>query len=162
MRRLQNKTALFDELQKRNSHISVRLVDFATISFSEQLRVARETGVLVGVHGAGLTHSIFMREGAGAIVEIQPRELEHSGFRMVKTMRGLSYFHVHAASVKKEQKRRRRPMPISHDSRNSRDVERRDGWHSSDVYIEPERFLDVVESAIKSMYSKGQWDYDVN
>lgn len=157
-RRLQNQTALFDELQKRNPHISVRLVDFAAIPFSEQLRTARETDVLVAVHGAGLTHSIFMREGAGAVVEIQPRELEHVGYRLLSTMRGLSYFHVHAASVEKEQKSGRR----SQDNGDSRDIERRDGWHAPDVYIEPTRFLDVVESAIKSMYSKGLWNYDVN
>lgn len=159
-RRLQNQTALFEELRKRNPHISVRLIDFAAIPFSEQLRVTRETDVLIGVHGAGLTHSIFMREGAGAVVEIQPEELEHSGFRMVSTMRGLSYFHVHAASVEKEEKRDRRLTRIPQGK--NQDVQRRDGWHWNDVYLEPKRFLDVMESAIKSMYSKGVWNYDVN
>ncbi|KIN05182.1 glycosyltransferase family 61 protein [Oidiodendron maius Zn] len=142
-RRLQNQTTLFEELQKRNPYIVVRLIDFAAIPFSEQLRVTRETDVLVGVHGAGLTHSIFMREGAGAVVEIQPQGLEHYGFRMVATMRGLSYFHVHAAS-------------------KSHDLQRRDGWHLNDVHIEPERFMDIMEVAIKTMYSKGLWNFDVN
>jgi protein O-GlcNAc transferase len=159
-RRLQNQTALFDDLRKRNPHITVRFIDFAAIPFSEQLRVTRETDVLVGVHGAGLTHAIFMRESAGAVVEIQPQELEHTGFRMVSTMRDLSYFHVHAASVGEEEKREGRLARIP--QAESRDVQRREGWHWSDVHIEPERFLDIMETAIKSMYSKGLWNYDVN
>ena len=79
-RRLKNENSLFAELSRRNPHIKVKMVDFAAIPFTEQLRVAQESDILVGVHGAGLTHSIFMHQGAGAVVEIIPEGFEHRGF----------------------------------------------------------------------------------
>lgn len=78
----------------------------------------------------------------------------------MSTMRGLSYFRVHATSIKEEKKLHKRYARISQGE--SQDIQRREGWHWSDVHIEPERFLDVMETAIKSMYSKGLWNYDVN
>jgi protein O-GlcNAc transferase len=133
------------------------LVKFAAIPFSELLRTTQETDVLVGVHGAGLTHSIFMREGASALSRFSLVNWNTPVLVRFSTMRGLLYFYVHAASVEKGQRRGRR----SQDNSDSRDIEKRDSWHVSDVYIEPTCFLDVVESAIKSMYSKGQWNNNV-
>lgn len=68
-------------MKERTPRVAIRLVDFATLSFADQIRVARATDVLVGVHGAGLTHMMFMPLGAAAVVEIQPAELDHIGFR---------------------------------------------------------------------------------
>lgn len=167
-RRLRNQTALFRALELRHPQITIRLVDFAAISFAQQLRVARETDILVGVHGAGLTHTMFMREGAGAIVEMQPEGLEHRGFRILANMRGLTYFHVHAFSVlpksgKRNQQRRSLSSSSSHGSQHERcNVAKRGDWHWNDVEIEEDRFLGVMDTAIKSMYAKGLWDYDVN
>lgn len=47
-------------------------VDFAAIPMAWQLQIVRATDILVGVHGAGLSHVLFMREGEGAVIEIQP------------------------------------------------------------------------------------------
>ncbi|CAJ2502699.1 Uu.00g100930.m01.CDS01 [Anthostomella pinea] len=101
-RRLHKERYLLAELQRRDPHIDVRMVDFAALPFSEQVRVARETDVLVGVHGAGLTHSMFLRPGAAAVVEIQPNEMDHKGFRNIAGMRGLGYFRVHSNTISPE------------------------------------------------------------
>ena len=53
----------------------VHVVKFETMSFSEQLREVREASVLVGVHGAGLTHMLFMSDGA-YIVELAVNGLD--------------------------------------------------------------------------------------
>lgn len=142
-RRLRNQTALLAALQERRGlHVTVRAIDFAALPFAEQLRVVRETDVLVGVHGAGLTHAMFLREGATAVVEILPPELDHVGFRNLAAMRGLGYFRVHADP----------PVP---------GLRRRDSWHWSDVEIGPERFMEVMDAAIKSLYARGLRNYDV-
>ncbi|KAK8108887.1 hypothetical protein PG984_014688 [Apiospora sp. TS-2023a] len=69
----------------------IGLVDFEGMSFREQVETARDTDVLVGMHGAGLTHTMFMEEGRGALVEIQPDRLCHWGFRNVAKMTGHAY-----------------------------------------------------------------------
>jgi protein O-GlcNAc transferase len=38
----------------------IRLVDTASLSFSEQISIMRKTNYFIGVHGAGLSLSIFM------------------------------------------------------------------------------------------------------
>lgn len=42
------------------SYVEFRDVDFVHYSFQEQLGIARSADVLVGVHGNGLSHSVFM------------------------------------------------------------------------------------------------------
>jgi prepilin-type processing-associated H-X9-DG protein len=52
----------------------VRVVDFAKLTFSEQLREVREADLLVGIHGAGLSHVMFMSDGA-TLVELATNSL---------------------------------------------------------------------------------------
>ncbi|KAH8909280.1 hypothetical protein BR93DRAFT_875933 [Coniochaeta sp. PMI_546] len=152
-RRLKDQDALFTALRQEIPHIKLSAVDFAAITFAEQLRIIRDTDVLVGVHGAGLTHTMFMREKTGVIVELQPETLRHpqtgsphNGFRNLANMLRLDYFRIHA-------ERR---------DRSSKTVEKRDAWHVDDVQVEKERFLEVMNAAIKSLYAKGIWNFDVN
>ncbi|KAK7757025.1 hypothetical protein SLS62_001041 [Diatrype stigma] len=198
-RRLRNQDHLIASLQRRNSHIRVQMVDFAAIPFSEQVRVARGTDVLVGVHGAGLTQSLFMRQGAGAVVEIQPEELDHNGFRNVAGMRGLGYYRAHASTISPEMwtesegpknvregtmggttrsrsddnesmvedpgRRRSEARPRNEAESGEivqREIQGRDGWHWSDIDMEESRFLETVEAAIKFMYNKGPWKFDIS
>ncbi|KAI3390435.1 hypothetical protein diail_9657 [Diaporthe ilicicola] len=48
-------------------------VDFAVLPFREQIQLSRDSDVLVGMHGAGLTQAMFMEEGRGAVVDITVR-----------------------------------------------------------------------------------------
>lgn len=77
----------------------LRMVDFEGMPFREQVEVARDSDVLVGMHGAGLTHAMFMEEGRGALVEIQPDRLCHWGFRNLAKMTGHKYFVAGASRV---------------------------------------------------------------
>lgn len=148
-RKLRDQDELFKELEKRYEHISVRLVDFATISFTEQITIARETDILVGVHGAGLTHTMFMRYGVGAMVEIQPAILKQWGYRNIAYMRDLNYFRIHALPAPEEEHHEEQP-PSKRE------------WHFEDVDVDRDMFFKVMDAAIKSMYTVYPWDFDVN
>lgn len=168
-RKLVNQTALFEALEARVPHVSVSLVDFAALSFRDQVREARNADVLVGVHGAGLTHAMWMHDGAGSVVEIQPSELNHNGFRNLALMKGLGFYRVHANSTespKKKKPARAASLVIGGgDETGPGDhalLQRRDRWHWEDVILEEERFLEVMTVAIKSLYAKGSLNYDVN
>jgi len=72
--------------------VTVRAVAFETLSMREQLALAIDTDVLVGMHGAGLAHALFLPPWAG-VVELYPAyqstRLRH--FRRLAAWRGLAY-----------------------------------------------------------------------
>ncbi|KAI6267185.1 hypothetical protein MCOR27_006036 [Pyricularia oryzae] len=107
-RKLLGQERLLDAARRAYPDVQVRSVDFATLSFVEQIRLVRhETDVLVGVHGAGLTHVMFLRAaseavGGGAIVEILPDVMNYKGFRNLAYMLGHEYFSAKAKTIPKE------------------------------------------------------------
>jgi protein O-GlcNAc transferase len=141
-RRLVDYVSDFEELKATIPHVKVQIIDFAAISFEEQLQIIRETDVLVGVHGAGLTHGMFLREGS-VMVEILPAGLDHKGFRNLAGVMGHTYLSTHASTPP---------------GTNSRDGD----WHTEDVFLKKDRFIDLMEVAIKTIYNKGLRNYDVN
>ncbi|KJZ74281.1 hypothetical protein HIM_06287 [Hirsutella minnesotensis 3608] len=94
-RKLIDEDAHMLALKDRIPHIKLNVVDFATMPFAEQLDIVRGTDLLVGVHGAGLTHLMFLQPGS-AVLEILPEGFQHKGFRNLAQMLGMSYFRAHA------------------------------------------------------------------
>lgn len=77
-------------------------IDSAAIAFPEQLQVVQNTDILVGVHDAGLTHEMFLRENGVVVIEIQPSSLSLNVFRnLVKTL-GHKYLSTHVGMVRHE------------------------------------------------------------
>lgn len=135
---LLNHTELFDAVQAKYPHVRVQSVDFANISFAQQLETVQRTDILVGVHGAGMTHEMFLTPGS-ALVEILPPRLNYKGYRNVADLVGLSYYSAHA------------------DTQSNGEQE---DWHSEDVVVDRGHFMGIMEVAIKSMYNKGNRNYD--
>ncbi|KAJ8130098.1 hypothetical protein O1611_g3532 [Lasiodiplodia mahajangana] len=121
------------------------------------------------------------------LVEILPSGFEHRGFRNVAGMRNLGYFRTHANIIPQEEwsagevgdivdsmqtvngtaveTEREAIQYDDHSIGTEGDREklvRRDEWHVKDIEIEEDRFFDIVETAIKFMYTKGPWALDVN
>ncbi|MCJ1432474.1 hypothetical protein MMC27_001831 [Xylographa pallens] len=139
-RRLINKELYIEKLRSKFPAVEIQMVDFATLSFVEQIRIARRTDILVGVHGAGLTHELFQRPGS-AVVEIIPHSLAHKGFRNLAKLLGHGYFSTHADD---------RPTTTA-----------KDAWQTDDVSVEEDRFMTLLEIAVKSMYNRGLLNNDV-
>ncbi|KAF6804492.1 DUF563 domain-containing protein [Colletotrichum sojae] len=141
-RKLMDQDVLLEAARKEFPlpDFNIQSIDFAAISFPEQLQVAQETDILVGVHGAGLTHTMFLRENGAAVVEIQPSSMSHKGFKNVAKMMGLGYFSTHAEMVGHED-----------DQGRKRDLVKRDRWHFADIRIEEKAFLRLIGAAIESM-----------
>lgn len=139
-RRLIDVDGYLDEAKAKLAHVEIQSVDFATLPFKQQLQIIRETDILVGVHGAGLTHGMFLRPGS-VMVEILPAELNYKGFRNLAGLLGHTYFSAHASA-------------------NAGNREKRDEWHNKNVFVEKDRFLDLLGVAVRSMYNKGLRSYD--
>ncbi|CAK7227208.1 hypothetical protein SCUCBS95973_006465 [Sporothrix curviconia] len=170
-RRLADQDRLLDALRAAyggaNGTVRVDAVDFGTLPFAEQLRVARATDVLVGVHGAGLTHTMFLREQTSAVVEIQPSDMAATfmGFRNLANMRGVAYFRTHAspineaeaaqvadsAEAKTETETETEPASVK---KRLRPV-RRASWHTENFAIDTDVFVRAVGAAIEAVANKG-------
>ncbi|RJE19216.1 hypothetical protein PHISCL_08441 [Aspergillus sclerotialis] len=138
-RRLVDQEEYLKKLQSTFANVKVQSGDFADILFHEQLEIIQDTDVLVGVHGAGLTHAMFLQPRS-AVVEILPPTLNHKGFRNLACLMGHSYFSAHGFEPT---------------------LSKRRDWQRDDVYFEQNKFMELLDTAIKTMYNKGQRNYDV-
>lgn len=125
-------------LENRYQHAEIRRVDLAGMPFPQQVQLVRDSDVLAGVHGAGLTHGLWMKERS-AMVEILPEGFSHKGFRNLAGALGHDYFSAHG--VQPEQGT--------------------GSWQEDDVVLEDEKLFELMDVAIKSMYNKGRHNYDV-
>lgn len=101
--RIRNTDYLLEALRRGFPSIIAWEVDFAGISMAEQLQIVQSTDVLVGAHGGGLSHMMFMREGEGAVVEIRPPVLSATNhqarYKNLAALLGRKYFVTEAEVV---------------------------------------------------------------
>jgi hypothetical protein len=77
-----------------NSQVELRVLLFEQLSLKEQVQEAALTNVLVGVHGNGLTHALFITS-PGAVVEIIPGKGQRMiAFQQFAELRGNTYFGI--------------------------------------------------------------------
>jgi protein O-GlcNAc transferase len=68
----------------------VRTVYFETLKSDEQLLIAQNTDLMIGIHGNGLTNSLWMKKGA-VLVEIFPNSACIRDYEMIATMGSLRW-----------------------------------------------------------------------
>lgn len=78
-------------------------VDFATISFPEQVSRTARTSILVGFHGAGLTQILFASRPA-ALVELFPYNRKEKGIKNMAVLAGYGYFSWTNGNISSETK----------------------------------------------------------
>lgn len=139
-RELVDQDSHLERLRAAVPHMKLTVVDFASMPLHQQVQVAHQTDVLLGVHGAGLTHSMFMKPGA-VLIEILPADFTHKGFRNLAQMLGHRYFRTHAQRVASKSKR---------------------DWQQDPVQIDQERLITAVRAGVQAMYSRGGRSYDVS
>lgn len=68
-RMMDNEQAVLEGLTRElGADTLVVMVDLAQLSFVQQLELVARTDLLVGLHGAGLAHGLFMPPTSGAFV----------------------------------------------------------------------------------------------
>ncbi|KAK6341385.1 hypothetical protein TWF696_008462 [Orbilia brochopaga] len=102
-----------------------------SLTVSQQLRLAQSTDVLIGVTGAGLTHTMFLRRGSAVVELLQPWPFMYYGFANVARMRGVEYLSLHG-----------REIGIADAAKN---------WQLDDIDVSEEAFVDTVGRAINAV-----------
>lgn len=136
---LLNHTEYLEDVKSSFPNITIQEVDFARISFKEQLNILQQTDILVGVHGAGLTHTMFLPPRS-TVVEILPARVDYRAYENLASLSDHSYFSVRS----------------SEGSDTSPGVD----WHQEQVSLDKERFTDVLNIALKSLYNKIERTHD--
>lgn len=63
-RNILNEDKLIEALRKNDQYEINRVVYNRNIPFPEQLRITHNTDIFIGMHGAGLTHLLFLPDWA--------------------------------------------------------------------------------------------------
>lgn len=100
-RMVQNEAALIValkalETEKRGDDkvVLLRVVDFNLLSFAQQVEEDLRIDVMVGPHGAGLTHSAFMRDRARLVELFVDRSQANRHFHNFAAWYGRGYHQV--------------------------------------------------------------------
>jgi len=139
-RQLRDFGGMVERLQGKYPLVEMQLIELEDMAHREQLQIIRKTDILVGVHGAGLTHTLFLPPSA-TVAEIRPPNVDYWGFRNLAKIGGHQYFGTHG----------------------SLDTEKSvaGNWHFDHVSISEERFQSLMETAIKSQYNRNIRTWDV-
>lgn len=132
-RKLVGADKLLGVIQSKFPDVNAKMVDLGALSFTEQFKLIQQTDILVGVHGAGLTHTMFMQPGHGAVIEIRPPEMDHKGFKNLAKMMGIHYLTTRGELV------------------TGKGKSKRDDWHWADISVEETSLMDLVQKAVKGL-----------
>jgi capsular polysaccharide biosynthesis protein len=75
----------------------VKLVDFARLPFRKQVEEARKARAMLGMHGAGMVHLLFLPDEA-AIAEFFPKKKRRYTYRNLAKYTGKAYFAWRSSS----------------------------------------------------------------
>lgn len=91
-RKIHNEDQLIRYVKRRHSESVVTGIQIDAYSMKQQLQYVADADILVGMHGAGLTHAVFLQKRA-ALIELVPNYwsplAEH--FKAICVWRGLIY-----------------------------------------------------------------------
>nr|ABG89267.1 beta-1,2-xylosyltransferase isoform 2 [Lemna minor] len=100
--RLTNEQEVFDFLHNWASHhrgrCNISMVNglFAHMGMKEQLKAIMEASVVVGAHGAGLTHLVAARSTT-VVLEILSSQYRRPHFQLISRWKGLDYHAINLA-----------------------------------------------------------------
>lgn len=88
-RNILNEAQLLEELANDPQFIVQRIVYNRELTFKQQLQLTRDSDIFIGIHGAGLTHLLFLPDWA-VVFELYNCEDEHC-YQDLARLRGVKY-----------------------------------------------------------------------
>lgn len=151
---IQNIDLLLEAVHSAFPRVVAQAVDFAAIPMADQLQIVLSTDVLVGVHGAGLSHILFMHEGRGAVIGIEPaaesKTPRSSRYKNLAAIMGQRYFEAESRSAL--------PDPAEqYQTQTGREVEselRKRSNHDDGLVVNEADFIPIVRQAIEALTAK--------
>ncbi|XP_015782134.1 EGF domain-specific O-linked N-acetylglucosamine transferase-like [Tetranychus urticae] len=89
-RKILNEEELLTSLRAKSKHFKVQKVEFThQMPFDQQLKISHNSDILIGMHGAGLTHCLFQPDW-GVLFELYNCDDENC-YKDLAALRGLKY-----------------------------------------------------------------------
>lgn len=88
-RKILNENELIERIKLNKNYAVNRVVFGRNISFKDQLKVTRNTDIFIGMHGAGLTHLLFLPKWA-TLFELYNCE-DPNCYKDLSRLRGVNY-----------------------------------------------------------------------
>ena len=89
--------AALTKILKEGNAMTSEVVDLGSLPFDRQIALMRRTNILIGAHGAGLMHVLFLAEEA-VLLEIHPSYRLDRHFRLAARMAGKIYLPLRSTS----------------------------------------------------------------
>lgn len=92
-RAMANEDAVIERAKEKfGPHVLIDKVDFDNHTIEDQIRIARTTDILLGAHGAGLTHILWLPSHA-VVLEVLPMGFNYPFYERVALLRGLRHYY---------------------------------------------------------------------
>lgn len=146
-RKILNQDRLFSAIRKRSDQYVVQLIDFQKHDFLSQIKIAQNTDILIGIHDAGLAHTLFLPDWA---VLYELYDCQEKSYHDLARLRGVSY-----VSPKKEDKVKFSTKLFLHE-----DLEDFDRLRTSNLlkydkywsyYINEDKFIEYFNVAVEKV-----------
>lgn len=107
-RRMENEQAVFDAFKEwaqseNRAHIELREGNFADMTMKEQLEMVHSSCMVVGAHGAGMTHVLFSPPGT-KVVEVRTPGFRRHHFMAFSGWAGHEYVKMDVSSTRPDPK----------------------------------------------------------
>lgn len=133
---LENQYEIFDICKKFKES---ELIYFEDMSWKDQIKKSNESKIMIGMHGAGLTNSIFTQRGS-SILEILPEGFSFERFRTINVLCGNKHYSIEGKSNSK--------AIIAKNSINWSKLETRYLIHANQT-LNPEYFEKILAKIVK-------------
>ncbi|XP_064625234.1 EGF domain-specific O-linked N-acetylglucosamine transferase-like [Lineus longissimus] len=74
-RKIKNEGQILDTIQKKYPSFTLKGLELAPLDMKKKLQIIARTDILIGMHGADLTYSLFLPKHAG-VIELYPKSWE--------------------------------------------------------------------------------------
>jgi hypothetical protein len=71
--------------------VQLNAVDLAEMSFKDQIELIDRTDILIGAHGNGFSHTLFLNPYS-TVIELYPKHSLHCEYRIFSELRNVNYF----------------------------------------------------------------------
>jgi len=131
-RRFANEQELIDVLTlELGATVEIRVIPLEMYTFAQQVEIMTKTDLLVGGHGAGMTHLMYLHPKRSGALEIHPADTHGPEYSVLASWMKVSYRNLRMSSP---------------DGDN--------GYH-----VDPRRFLEDINNFIRDLHSVNpQWN----